>query len=86
VNALRYTSALGVLCAIYLGAAITIIFFVDKSLVVSPLDNLKHADLFKVIYIYILISNIDNTFWDIQHNTIDNILMHVLNEHAYDIC
>jgi hypothetical protein len=52
VNALRYTSALGVLCAIYLGAAITIIFFVDKDLVTSPLDNLKHADLFKVINIF----------------------------------
>jgi amino acid permease len=48
VNALRFTSALGVACAIYLGIAVTVIFWADRSLVPDPIENLKEIKLFNL--------------------------------------
>jgi amino acid permease len=47
VNALRFSSALGVLCAIYLSLAVTVIFWVDNELVADPIENLKKLELYK---------------------------------------
>lgn len=48
VNALRYASAFGVFCVIYLAIAIFVIFWADDRLVPSPLENFKEANLFTV--------------------------------------
>lgn len=47
VNALRFSSALGVMCALYLALVVTIIFWTDRSLVVDPFENFKEIELFK---------------------------------------
>lgn len=47
VNTLRYASALGVICAIYLCIAIFFIFWLDRPLVQDPIANIKRADYFK---------------------------------------
>ena len=48
VHTLKYASIFGVICAAYLGLAITMIFWVDRSLVPSPTENFKEAEYFKV--------------------------------------
>lgn len=47
VNALRYTSALGVTCSIYLMIVVTLIFWADRSLVPEPIENMKKVELFR---------------------------------------
>jgi amino acid permease len=47
VNALRYSSLFGVICAVYLGIAITLIFWCDRDLVPKPFENLKAAEYLK---------------------------------------
>lgn len=47
VNTLKYVSALGVICAVYLGLAITLIFWFDRTLVPDPIANFKEAEYFK---------------------------------------
>lgn len=48
VHSLKYASVFGVVCAGYLGLAITLIFWADRTLVPEPLENFKKAEYFKV--------------------------------------
>jgi hypothetical protein len=48
INALRFSSAFGVFCSVYLCFAITIIFWANKNLVPDPIQNFKDAAYFKV--------------------------------------
>lgn len=47
VNALRYTSVLGVTCSIYLMIVVTLIFWANRELVPSPIDNFKQVELYR---------------------------------------
>lgn len=47
VHSLKYASAFGVMCAVYLGMAITMIFWTDRSLVPDPIQNFKDAEYLK---------------------------------------
>jgi hypothetical protein len=48
INALRFSSAFGVFCSVYLCFAVTIIFWANKNLVPDPIQNFKDAAYFKV--------------------------------------
>ena len=85
VNALRFSSAFGVLCAIYLGIAITLIFWFDKDLVKDPIANLKEAELFKVratVEVYVCL---DLFFRCVQHPSTYHFRLHVPVQHAHDL-
>eukprot|EP00347_Sterkiella_histriomuscorum_P011277 403373068 len=47
INQLRYSSAFGVLCSVYLCFAVIIIFWSSRTLVPDPLQNWRDADYFK---------------------------------------
>jgi hypothetical protein len=48
VNTLRYFSAMGVVCGVYLSVALFFMFWFDRDVVPSPGENLKKGDLFIV--------------------------------------
>ncbi|TNV80099.1 hypothetical protein FGO68_gene9741 [Halteria grandinella] len=46
INALRFSSAFGVLCSVYLCLAVTVIFWSDRTMVPDPWENFKEAEYF----------------------------------------
>ena len=50
VNALRFTSLLGVMCSIYLCVAVAIVFFIDKEVVADRAAHWQDVKMFKVSF------------------------------------
>ena len=46
VNSLRYFSAMGVVCGVYLSLTLFFMFWFDREVVSSPVENLKNGQLF----------------------------------------
>ena len=54
INALRYSSAFGVFCSIYLCIAVTVIYWANRNLVPDPLQNFVDAEYFTVSLIGVI--------------------------------
>jgi len=50
INALRFSSLLGVLCSMYLCVTITIVFFSNRTIVPDFMDNFRKMEAFKFSY------------------------------------
>jgi len=50
INALRFTSLIGVICSMYLALSVTAVFFTNRDLVPSMTDNFKKMEAFKFSY------------------------------------
>jgi len=51
VNTLRYFSAMGVICGVYLSVALFFLFWFDREVVPSPGENIKNGKLFIVNFV-----------------------------------